>query len=171
MRGFLPASAATVRSSRAGPQLAGGPWPRGLRSEDAALAWPQARCHRGASISQNTNVRLCWELEEPEGPGGTGLWRTSGATGRRGARCSTGGPDVIRKEAWSFYKIISGARLCWELEEPRRPEGTGWGNLIREWVVFNTGILGRPRPISSRVDVLALHVVDRPMHVAGSVDA
>ena len=48
MRGFLPASAATVRSSGAGPQLAGGPWPRGLRAEAAALAWPQARCHRGA---------------------------------------------------------------------------------------------------------------------------
>ena len=33
----------------------------------------------------------------------------------------TGGPDVIRKEACPFYKTISGVRLCWELEEPKRP--------------------------------------------------
>ena len=26
-----------------------------------------------------------------------------------------GGPNVIRKEAWPFYKTISGLRLCWEL--------------------------------------------------------
>ena len=31
----------------------------------------------------------------------------------------TGGLDVIRKEAWSFYRAISGVRLCWELEEPK----------------------------------------------------
>ena len=24
---------------------------------------------------------------------------------------------MIRKEAWSFYKTISGVRLCWELEK------------------------------------------------------
>ena len=33
----------------------------------------------------------------------------------------TGGPDVIRKEAWPFYRTISGVRLCWELEEPAGP--------------------------------------------------
>ena len=31
-------------------------------------------------------------------------------------------PDVIRKEAWSFYRTISGVRLCWELEEPKGPK-------------------------------------------------
>jgi len=31
----------------------------------------------------------------------------------------TGGPDVIRKEAWPLYRTISGVRLCWELEEPK----------------------------------------------------
>ena len=31
----------------------------------------------------------------------------------------TGGPDVIRKEAWCFHRTISGVRLCWELEEPK----------------------------------------------------
>ena len=29
-----------------------------------------------------------------------------------------GGLNVTRKEAWSFYRTISGVRLCWELEEP-----------------------------------------------------
>ena len=40
------------------------------------------------------------------------------------ATICTGGPDVIRKEAWSFYRKKSGVRLCWELEEPQGPEGT-----------------------------------------------
>jgi hypothetical protein len=30
---------------------------------------------------------------------------------------------VIKKKAWSFYKIISGVRLCWELEESKGPKG------------------------------------------------
>jgi len=34
-----------------------------------------------------------------------------------------GGLDVIRKEAWPFYRTISGVRLCWELEEPKGPKG------------------------------------------------
>jgi len=29
--------------------------------------------------------------------------------------------DVIRKEAWSFYRTSSGVRLYWELEEPKGP--------------------------------------------------
>ena len=39
-----------------------------------------------------------------------------------GSILCTGGPDVIRKEAWSFYRTISGVRLCWELEEPQGPK-------------------------------------------------
>ena len=35
----------------------------------------------------------------------------------------TGGPDVIRKEAWRFYRTISGVRLCWKLEEPEGLKG------------------------------------------------
>ena len=31
--------------------------------------------------------------------------------------------DVIRKEAWLFYRTIFGVRLCWELEEPKGPKG------------------------------------------------
>ena len=29
---------------------------------------------------------------------------------------------MIRTEAWSFYRTISGVRLCWELEEPKGPK-------------------------------------------------
>ena len=32
-----------------------------------------------------------------------------------------GGLDVIRKEAWPFYRTSSGDSLCWELEEPKGP--------------------------------------------------
>jgi len=35
----------------------------------------------------------------------------------------TGGADVVRKEAWPFYRTISGVRLSWELEEPKGPKG------------------------------------------------
>ena len=33
-----------------------------------------------------------------------------------------GGLDVIRKEAWPFYRTSSGVRLCWELKEPKGPK-------------------------------------------------
>ena len=33
----------------------------------------------------------------------------------------TGGPDVIKQEAWPFYRTNFGVRLCWELEEPKGP--------------------------------------------------
>ena len=36
---------------------------------------------------------------------------------------SAGGPDVIRKEAWSFYITISGVRLYWGLQEPEETKG------------------------------------------------
>ena len=35
--------------------------------------------------------------------------------------------DVIRKQAWPFYRTISGVRLCWELEEPEGPKDS---NLV-----------------------------------------
>jgi len=34
---------------------------------------------------------------------------------------------VIRKEAWPFYRTISGVRLCWELEEPKGPKKRAGG--------------------------------------------
>ena len=39
-----------------------------------------------------------------------------------GLKFCTGGPDVIQKQAWPFYRTISGARLCWELEESKGPK-------------------------------------------------
>jgi len=52
------------------------------------------------------------------------------ASGLKRAHLKTDGPaslqagpdplhDTIRKEAWSFYRTISGVRLSWELEEPK----------------------------------------------------
>jgi len=34
-----------------------------------------------------------------------------------------GGLDEIRKEAWPFYRTISGVRLYWVLEELKGPQG------------------------------------------------
>jgi hypothetical protein len=31
--------------------------------------------------------------------------------------------EVDHKEAWPFYRTISGVRLCWELEELKGPKG------------------------------------------------
>ena len=36
-----------------------------------------------------------------------------------------GGLDVIRKEAWPFYRTISDVRLYWVLEEPKGPREVG----------------------------------------------
>ena len=58
--------------------------------------------------------------------------RTRGRVRRHGAPLSNsgfcrdplrrGGLNVIRKEAWLFCRTSPGVRLCWELEEPRRPK-------------------------------------------------
>ena len=32
---------------------------------------------------------------------------------------------MIRKEAWLFFRTISGVRLCWVLKEPKGPKGQG----------------------------------------------
>jgi hypothetical protein len=45
----------------------------------------------------------------------------------------TEGLDVIRKEAWSFYRTISGVRLCWELEEPKGPKGRALSQVKLVW--------------------------------------
>ena len=49
------------------------------------------------------------------------LARLQAAGAHAGAVC-TGGLDVIRKEAWPFYRTISGVRLHWVLEEPKGPK-------------------------------------------------
>ena len=56
-----------------------------------------------------------------------------------------GGPNVIRKEAWAFYRTILSVRLCWELEEPRGTQGqnphvasqTGWGGTLQRLCMQN----------------------------------
>ena len=46
---------------------------------------------------------------------------------------------MIRKEAWSFYRTISGVLLCWELEEPKGLKAQGehkqFLGSIREWTL------------------------------------
>ena len=66
---------------------------------------------------------LAWQSSQP-GPGGGISWGLKhipieDTLKPVAAILCTGGPDVIRKEAWSFYRTISGDRLCWELEEPK----------------------------------------------------
>ena len=46
----------------------------------------------------------------------------------------TGGLDVMRKEAWHFYRTCSGVRLCWELKEPTGPEEVKCGTLLHTCV-------------------------------------
>ena len=49
------------------------------------------------------------------------------------ATLCTGGLDVIRKEAWPFYRTIFGVCLCWQLEEAVGPEGLEvdqWGRAL-----------------------------------------
>jgi hypothetical protein len=45
-----------------------------------------------------------------------------------------GGLDVIRQEAWSFHRTISGVLLYWRLEEPKGPKGSDfcgvWGKRM-----------------------------------------
>ncbi|KAJ1471269.1 hypothetical protein T484DRAFT_3536383 [Baffinella frigidus] len=64
----------------------------------------------------------------------------------------TGGPDVIRKEAWPFCRISSGVRLWWELKEPQGPKGLGFG-VSASWdpspctlVIFPQPQTANPRP-------------------------
>jgi len=59
-------------------------------------------------------VSAYWVLEESEGPKGQRFCRDP---------LYRGGLDVIRKEAWPFYRTISGVRLYWVLEEPKGPKG------------------------------------------------
>ena len=47
--------------------------------------------------------------------------------------------DLGRKEAWLSFRTNSGVRLCWELEEPKLPNGWHWnrptqgGECLRVW--------------------------------------
>jgi len=52
-----------------------------------------------------------------------------------------GGPGVIRKEAWPFYRTISAVRLCWELEEPKGPKGAHGASFHRNVQRFRGGLV------------------------------
>ena len=39
---------------------------------------------------------------------------------------------MIRKEAWPFYRPISGVLLCWELEELKGPNGVHLLAVLRQ---------------------------------------
>ena len=60
-----------------------------------------------------------------------------------GAILCAGGADVIRKEAWPFYRTSSGV-LCCELEEPKGPKRpSGWLRAVRALtfrLVFLAGV-------------------------------
>ena len=69
----------------------------------------------------------------------------------------TGGPDVIRKKVWSFYRTISGVLLCWELDNRKGHEGPTAGR----WGVLS----GPPRPLPGKNATQGLlEVKDTPRH-------
>jgi len=85
---------------------------------DCQLSLPPTCSNEGASSSEHVGPTL-----HPSG------WRhlSCSALGARG----TGGVEPCApssmhrgKEAWPFYRTISGVRLCWELEESKGPKGT-----------------------------------------------
>ena len=50
------------------------------------------------------------------------------------------GLDVIRKEAWSFYRTISGVHLCWELDGPEGPKGPRTYGRACRWATVGEAI-------------------------------
>ena len=61
------------------------------------------------------------------------------------APLGTGGPDVIRKEAWPFYRTLSGVRLWWELDESKGPKGPYRPDT------HSVGLQGRPGKVGIRL--------------------
>ena len=66
--------------------------------------------------------------------------------------------DVIRKEAWLFCRTTSGVRLCWELEEPRGPEGshTWEGRMAASLLMLSSGEAPQPAYVHCIVRTLRL---------------
>ena len=85
----------------------------------------------------------------------------------------TGGLDVIRKEAWPFYRTISGVRLCWELEEPKGPKGLGRDSRMLEgaltWTLSN-GEAEISNPPAPPGELLSKGVAT-PLHPCSDADA
>ena len=75
---------------------------------------------------------------------------TTSAAQARPTSYSTFAPssvDVIQKEAWPFYRTISGVRLYWVLEEPKGPKGEVSG-FFRNLPTTITTQFGRTRGTS-----------------------
>ena len=79
-------------------------------------------------LAQKKQPRLLGPPDDPRYSPTVGSWQ-GGVSCEQGTPCRgmhpdlcIRGPDVIRKEAWPFYRTISGVRLCWELEEPKGPK-------------------------------------------------
>ena len=89
------------------------------------LWWSQSggavSCVRGTPVCVH-NVRLSNESSGERRVSRPHPFEDTLLAGSAAILC-TGGLHVIRKEAWSFYRTISGVRLCWELEEPEGPKG------------------------------------------------
>ena len=74
-----------------------------------ATIWVQHKAPKHQSLTQTLDCNQKSEIIENI------LWPVA-------AVLCTGGADVIRKEAWPFYRTISRVRLCWELAQAERPE-------------------------------------------------
>ena len=99
------------------------------------------RCFCMAPTSSRGGLFSQWLQRHPE----------AGSSHTRSILC-TGGPGVIRKEAWSFYRTISGVRLCWQLEEPEGPKGSADCMFLE---AARGGSTRRTRQLSSRVKLLS----------------
>ena len=67
---------------------------------------------------------------------------------------------MIRKEAWPFYRTISGVRLYWVLEEPKGPKG-------RKGEVF--AFVGRDQNLKDRARRGAIKAVSSQKSHANSL--
>ena len=89
--------------------------------------------YEGSREGLNDGIPL-WVFSRLAGP----LWNDSHpfeyypVAGSAAILC-TREPDVIRKEAWPFYRTSSGVRICWELEESKGPEGDNSGGVILQY--------------------------------------
>ena len=91
------------------------------------------------SFMGSWDIVLSFELDPPKR--GSGLVGNNFISVQRVTRMH----DVIRKEAWSFYRTSSGVRLCWELEEPKGPKGMVL-RPVREVALYRSTSLIRNRP-------------------------
>ena len=57
---------------------------------------------------------------------------------------------MIQKEAWSFYRTISGVRLYWVLEKPKGSKGLNAHRLARLYPGSGGGIKYDPKEIPGR---------------------